>query len=76
MTEKLSTLCPNQSETVGAFPLLLIWISKCRLQWPSDNKVVGLVTCGGTCEPEDAAEDITLIIADLERQGIHIPDAY
>ncbi|GLE09594.1 hypothetical protein PINS_up021322 [Pythium insidiosum] len=42
----------------------------------SDNKVVGLVTCGGTCEPEDAAEDITLIIADLERQGIHIPDAY
>ncbi|GLE05396.1 hypothetical protein PINS_up014409 [Pythium insidiosum] len=42
----------------------------------SDNKVVGLVSGGGVCVPQDAAEDMSLIIADLERKGIHIPDAY
>ncbi|KAJ0397315.1 hypothetical protein P43SY_004034 [Pythium insidiosum] len=42
----------------------------------SDNKVVGIVSCGGWCPGKDIAEDIRLIIADLERKGVVIPDAY
>ncbi|KAJ0399118.1 hypothetical protein ATCC90586_009369 [Pythium insidiosum] len=42
----------------------------------SDNKVVGIVSCHGYCPYSDVAEDIRLIIADLESKGVVIPDAY
>ncbi|KAJ0395434.1 hypothetical protein ATCC90586_005054 [Pythium insidiosum] len=44
----------------------------------SDNRVLGLVSCSGGCESPhmDVAEDIRLIIADLESKGVVIPDAY
>ncbi|GLE09591.1 hypothetical protein PINS_up021319 [Pythium insidiosum] len=44
----------------------------------SDNRVLGLVSCSGVCESPhlDVAEDIRLIIADMESKGVYIPDAY